>query len=210
MIVVHPNVEGGQRTEALTSHMDVLPTLVGLTGTSKDRKDEITKDIPGRDFSAILTNPSDAKVDEVRPGILFNYVGLSTIDAEFYKNLFANWEDLGGFAMTAEELAMHHPDLSKRGFVAMTFDGRYKFARYYAPNNFNTPVELDDIFAWNDVELFDLQNDPDEVDNLALNPEENEELILKMNALLNELIALEVGLNDGSFLPEAVSPHDHR
>ncbi len=41
---------------------------------------------------------------------------------------------------------------------------------------------------------------------MALNPEHNLELILKMNTLLNELMALEVGVNDGQFLPLAVRP----
>ena len=208
MIVVHPNVKGGQTTQALTSHIDVLPTLVGLTGATKEVADEITKDLPGRDFSTILANPSSAPLNAVRPGILFNYVGLSTIDANFYKNLFENWDDIGDFAMNPDELAKNHPDLSKRGFVAMTFDGRYKFARYYAPSSFNTPWKLKDIQDWNDLELFDLQNDPDEQYNLALNPEDNQELILKMNTLLNELMALEVGENDGQFLPLAVRPKD--
>ena len=208
MIVVHPNVKGGQTTQALTSHIDVLPTLVGLTGATKEVADKITKDLPGRDFSTILANPSSAPLNAVRPGVLFNYVGLSTIDANFYKNLFENWDDIGDFAMNPDELAKNHPDLSKRGFVAMTFDGRYKFARYYAPSSFNTPWKLKDIQDWNDLELFDLQNDPDEQYNLALNPEDNQELILKMNTLLNELMALEVGENDGQFLPLAVRPKD--
>jgi arylsulfatase len=108
--------------------------------------------------------------------------------------------------MTPKELAAHPPNLSKRGFVAMTFDGRYKFARYYAPDHFNTPWTLKDILDWNDLELYDLQNDPEETNNLALYPERNKELILRMNKLLNELIALEVGENDGSFLPESVRP----
>jgi len=208
MIIVHPNIKGGQTTQALTSHIDVLPTLVGLSGASKEVANEITKNLPGRDFSPILKSPSNAPFNAVRPGILFNYVGLSTIDANFYKNLFANWNDLNNFAMNPDEFTEHNPDLTKRGFVAMTFDGRYKFARYYAPSHFNTPLNLKDIKDWNDLELFDLKNDPDEQYNLALNPEHNQDLILKMNALLNELMALEVGKNDGQFLPMTVRPKD--
>ncbi len=88
----------------------------------------------------------------------------------------------------------------------MTFDGRYKFGRYYAPSHFNTPQTLEELLAWNDLELFDLKNDPEERNNLALDPKKNEELILRMNALLNELMAREVGVNDGQFLPPAVRP----
>ena len=67
MIVIHPNVKGGQTTQALTSHIDVLPTLVGLTGAPKEVADEITKDLPGRDFSTILADPSSAPLNAVRP-----------------------------------------------------------------------------------------------------------------------------------------------
>jgi hypothetical protein len=50
------------------------------------------------------------------------------------------------------------------------------------------------------VQLFDLHNDPHEVRNLALDREKNRQLILRMNQLLNDLIAAEVGVNDGAFL----------
>ncbi|HMF29275.1 MAG TPA: hypothetical protein VKE42_10915, partial [Candidatus Cybelea sp.] len=52
----------------------------------------------------------------------------------------------------------------------------------------------------NDVQLFDLQSDPQEMRNLALEPEKNRDMILRMNDLLNDLIASEVGANDGQFL----------
>ena len=74
--------------------------------------------------------------------------------------------------------------LDKRGFVSFVFDGRYKLARYYAPTAFNTPKTLQEILGNNDVQLFDLQNDPDEITNLALDREKNRETILRMNALL--------------------------
>ena len=206
-IVVHPDVRGGQTTRALTSHIDVLPTLVGLTGAPRDAVADITRGLPGRDFSTVLANPSRASLDAVRPGILFNYVGLSTVDARFFTSLFEiGFGKDGAFAMTPAGLAGNHPDLSKRGFVSMTFDGRYKFARYYAPNQFNTPQTLEEILARNDLELFDLQVDPEEKNNLALDPRRHEQLILRMNALLNELMAREVGVNDGQFLPPAVRP----
>ena len=96
--------------------------------------------------------------------------------------------------------------LDKRGFLSFVFDGRYKFTRYYAPTAFNTPQTLEEILKNNDVQLFDLQNDPDEVHNLALAPEKNKELILRMNGLLNDLIAKEVGVNDGRFMAPFLNP----
>jgi hypothetical protein len=97
-------------------------------------------------------------------------------------------------------------DLNKRGLLSFVFDGRYKFARYYAPNAFNAPKTLEQIFKYNDVQLFDLKDDPDEVRNLALDREKSGETILRLNALLNDLMAKEVGVNHGKFLPEVVRP----
>ncbi|MBV8289866.1 MAG: hypothetical protein JOZ35_23380, partial [Hyphomicrobiales bacterium] len=57
-----------------------------------------------------------------------------------------------------------------------------------------------------DVQLFDLSEDPDELNNLALERDKYKDTILRMNALLNELMAKEVGKNDGAFLPVAVRP----
>ena len=94
--------------------------------------------------------------------------------------------------------------MSRRGFISFVFDGRFKFARYYAPDNFNTPETMDTLLAHNEIELFDLQKDPDEVDNLGVDPQTHHDLIMQMNTLMNAMIAREVGVNDGSFLPKVL------
>jgi len=63
------------------------------------------------------------------------------------------------------------------------------------------PSTLEGIFELNDVELFDLQADPDEMQNLATEPKKHGDLLLAMNAKMNQLIDAEVGVDDGSFLP---------
>jgi len=106
---------------------------------------------------------------------------------------------------------MHKPSppilkakLDNRGLLYVAFDGRYKIGRYYAPTAVNTPKTLDDILKNNDVQVFNLQNDPGEIHNLALEPEKNRETILRMNELLNTLIAKEIGANDGRYLTETI------
>ena len=53
----------------------------------------------------------------------------------------------------------------------------------------------------NDLEVYDLHNDPDELNNLSLDLKKNGDLILALNQKANALIALEVGADDGKFLP---------
>jgi len=202
LIIVHPNYSRGQSSAVLTSHLDLMPTLPGLAGLPEAQRREAVKDLPGRDFSSVLANAETATPQAVRPGVLFNYVAPLTIDSDYC--LSGMTQLLQGKA--APPLAQLQPKLDKRGFLSFAFDGRYKFARYYAPANFNTPETLEQILRNNDLQLFDLMNDPLEVHNLAVDPETNKDVILRMNALLNELMAKEVGKNDGSFLPAAIRP----
>ena len=202
MVIVHPDHEGGRTCKALTSHIDLIPTLVGLTNSSEEVFKNATEGLPGHNFAHLLNSPEKAPLDAIRPGVLFNYVGLQTIDANYLtyetkKIMEGRWPP---------PLDKKHPDLNKRGFLSFVYDGRYKYARYYAPSQFNTPKTLEEILNYNDIELFDLKNDPEEVNNLAVDTEANKELILRMNSMLNELMSREVGKNDWQFLPKAVRP----
>ena len=194
LIIAHPAGKAGGSTDALTSHLDLLPTFFGLTGLPETSRPATVKALPGRDFSAVLAEPEKAGVQAIRPGVLFNYMGVSTVDANYLR------EALAAPYVNKPRPPLSQAKLDKRGLLSFAFDGRYKFGRYYAPTAFNTPQSLEEIFKNNDVQLFDLQNDPDEVHNLALDQEKNRSTLLRMNTLLNDLIAKEVGVNDGRFL----------
>ena len=202
MIVVHPDYARGQSSAVLTSHLDLMPSLPGLARVPEAQRREAVKDLPGRDFSGTLANADIAAAQAVRPGVLFNYVAPLTINSDY---CLAGMTQLLQGKVTPP-LTELQSKLGKRGFLSFVFDGQYKFARYYAPANFNTPETLEQITGNNDLQLFDLKNDPLETRNLAVDAEKNKELILRMNALLNELMAKEVGKNDGSFLPAAIRP----
>ena len=63
------------------------------------------------------------------------------------------------------------------------------------------PRTLGQLFANNDVELFDLKSDPLEMNNLAIDRKKYGDLILTMNNKLNLLIELEVGDDLCQMLP---------
>jgi arylsulfatase len=194
LIIAHPAAKAGGTCSALTSHLDLLPTFVGLTGLPDTRRPDAVKALPGHDFSALLANPEQASVQAVRPAVLFNYMGVSTADGDYLRRVMTS------LFFHKPSPPIGHASMDKRGLLSFVFDGRYKFGRYYAPTAFNTPRTLDEVLKNNDVQLFDLQGDPEEIRNLALEPEKNRETILRMNKLLNDLIAKEVGVNNGEFL----------
>jgi len=201
LIVAHPAYAGGKRCKAVTTHLDIAPTLISLTNASPEKKAAIAKGLPGRDFSPVLAAPEKAGHAAVRDGQLFCFNMFATLDGSFLQKA----RDLlkqGGAARIKESGL--RPDLTKRGAVRSVFDGRYQFARYFSPKQHNRPDSIEALFKLNDVELFDLQADPHELRNLALDPKKHADLLLAMNAKLNGLIDTEVGEDAGQMLPGGV------
>jgi len=206
LIVVHPSHQGGKRCKAVTSHLDLAPTLINLTSASAEKKSAITKSLPGRDFSALLAATGSNSCDAIRDGMLFCYNMFAYLDGDFMDKVVAMMGQHDGKAkvIAAAKSGNFRPDMSKRGAIRSVFDGRYQFTRYYSPKSHNKPGSIEEIFRLNDVELFDLDTDPLEVNNLASDRKKNGDLLEAMNAKLNKLLEAEVGEDIGQMLPGGV------
>src|SRR5215470_7293465 len=62
LIIAHPAGKAGAACSALTSHLDLLPTFVGLTGLPEAQRPAALKKLAGRDFAGLLADPEKAKV----------------------------------------------------------------------------------------------------------------------------------------------------
>ncbi len=202
LYVVHPDVAGGQQCKSLSSHIDFVPTMLSMAGVAPDRAaDSAGRPLPGKDLSGLLAGPGNQAIDAARPATLFTYSGLASNDSAVFD--FAAKAVMAGKDPKLEARQQgFKPDLRKRGHVRSAFDGRYRFTRYFAPVDHNSPATIDELFKWNDVELYDLANDPGETDNLALARAANAEVIVTMNAKLEAIIKSEIGKDDGHELPD--------
>lgn len=201
--IVHPAYPGNKRCKAVTSHVDLATTLVSLAGGDLSS----VSHLPGKDISTLLAQPEKATFNALREGALYNYNMFAYIDQDFFTNIGQFFAQGGN----AEDLAEQgfKPNLKKRGAIRSIFDGHYKFSRYYSPLEHHIPKTVKELFASNDVELFDVIKDPLEMINLASNRSENEALINEMNNKLNILIEQEVGDDVGQMLP-SISGTDWR
>ena len=131
--------------------------------------------------------------------MLFTYSGLVTVDSEpmgMTLKALAAGKDLPTALKSGGP-----PNLKKRGTARAIFDGRYKFTRYFGPEDRNRPGTIDELYRDNDVELFDLQTDPGEMTNLAAKKGEHRDLVLAMSAKLEALIKQEMRVDDGREMP---------
>lgn len=202
LVIAHPAHPGGKQCRAVTSHLDLAPTLVAFTGVAPDRRANIVKGLPGRDFSGLLAAPERAETDAVREGALFNYNMFAYLDGDFLYEAVA-YLHKGGKPDQLKNAGIV-PDMRKRGAVRAVFDGRYVFARYFSPKQHNRPTSLEELYRLNDVELFDTKVDPLEMDNLAAGSKPKRELVAAMNEKLNRLIDAEVGEDRGQMLPGGI------
>jgi arylsulfatase len=202
LVISHPAHGGGRRCVAVTSHLDLAPTLVSLTGVTADRRASIVKGLPGKDLSGLLANPEQAGFDAIHDGVLFNYNMFAYLDGDYLLKAVAYIQE-GGDPKKLREAGMV-PDMRKRGAMRSVYDGRYVFSRYFSPRQHNRPTTLEDLYRLNDVELFDLQADPHQMTNVAMSQGRQRELVMAMNEKLNRLIDAEVGEDRGQMLPGGV------
>ncbi|MGB7904743.1 MAG: sulfatase-like hydrolase/transferase, partial [Steroidobacteraceae bacterium] len=202
LVISHPAYAGGRRCQAITSHVDIAPTLVAMTGVAADRRASIVKDLPGKDLSGLLASPDQADVRAIHDGVLFNYNMFAYLDGDYLQKAAAFIQQ-GGDPKKLKEAGMV-PDMRKRGAVRSVYDGRYVFSRYFSPRQHNRPTTLEDLYRFNDVELFDLHADPLEMTNVAMKQGSQRDLVMVMNDKLNRLIDAEVGEDRGQMLPGGI------
>ena len=210
LVIVDPKNPGGVRTNAVGSHLDLVPTTLAYAGLPESDMRQKYPFLHGHDLSGLAADPaSDGPRGSSRnpgQGSLYTYDMLMTIDMEWLmgnapKVLDSAAAEAGvefhrgteAFKSIVDEIGTPNPD--KRELFRGIFDGRHKLIRYFGLAHYNLPQSVEELLAENDVGLYDLQNDPNETNNLANpdNPDFDESLLAEISAKLNTLIEEEIG-----------------
>ena len=213
LIIFDPRHKGGTRTEAVGSHLDLVPTILAMAGLSEEEQRERYPFLKGHDLSAIVADPNSdgprGSKDKPGKGALYTYDMIATVDAQWLQRnapllldtaaAEAGLEFQRGKEFLARMDELEKPDLDKREVFRGVFDGRYKLVRYFGLAHYNLPQSVEELLGKNDVAVYDLHKDPEEMDNLAdpENPSYDEELLARINKKLNALIVDEIGDDRG-------------
>lgn len=199
LAIVHPDAPGGVQTAALGGALDLVPTLLAAAGVDDAQRAARYPQLKGVNLLPALGDSRRRTTRDAR-GHLYDYNTTLYVDPPFARTLIANAYPANPLGMLRASIDLRQPGpaLDNRGFFRGVFDGRYKFVRYFAPAQHHRPQDWDTLLRYNDLELYDTEADPDEIVNLAAEPETQRALIERLNAQTHALIDAEIGVDDGA------------
>ena len=195
LVVRHPDGKNGAISNVLFSSIDLAPTLLGLVG---ENYKNIEPRLKGYDYSSVVLGEEVQEREELLVNFSNTTQGNSRL--EKIRMLQKEAEKKG-----AAKVTFNYPDdfiqFDTRTLGRGIITKKYKYSRWFAPGDHHKPETWSILVGRNDIELYDLEKDPLELNNLAYNPESQRNLILILNDRLNRLIEHEVGIDLGAHFP---------
>ena len=143
MLIVHPAFPGPQRCRETTSHLDIVPTVVAMTGKSTTPVADTMARMKGKDLTPLLRQPVNPAFTQARGGVLFCYSQLMVHDPGFTKFLYETLHNKQiAKADHLRAIELFPIDWSLRVAIRSITDERYRFTRYFPFRAFNTPTTL--------------------------------------------------------------------
>lgn len=195
LAIRHPDGVKGVKSDALMSAIDFVPTLIGLAGGDFEDIDDRLK---GVDYSNLVMGKEVRERDE----ILVNFSNTTQGNPRLEKKrMIAKVAEANG----GPKVTFTWPDdfiqFDRRALGRGIITKKYKYSRWFAPGDHHTPTSWTQLMGRNDLELYDLEADPLECNNLAQDPEAHKDTIMALNDRLNKLIEKEVGEDLGKHFP---------
>jgi arylsulfatase len=198
------------------SHLDLVPTLLAYAGLPDVERQARYPFLKGSDLSGVVVEPDSygprGSMENPGSGALYTYDMIMSIDGEWLQRnapllIDAAAAEAGlefqrgteAFLSILDQVGT--PDLEKRELFRGIFDGRYKLIRYFGLGDYQRPGTVEELLKNNDVALYDLKTDPEEMNNLAHPASSLYDAVLleEMNSKLNALIQREIGEDKALF-----------
>lgn len=213
MTVVSPKGPSGIRSDAVGSHLDLVPTFLSWAGLNEADIQQQYPYLTGRDLRGVFEDPQQAapprgSASEPGDGALISWDGLNMLDPEWsIQGALGELTVLGdGPAKTLEDCVAvgqkyGAPDMDKRTFFRAVSDGRHKLVRWFSPTQYGVPQIMEELYATSEVALYDLVNDPGEMRNIGdpSLPGYDEEAVAHMLVKLVRLVQTELGVDPRPF-----------
>ncbi|NVJ21431.1 sulfatase-like hydrolase/transferase [Myxococcus sp. AM011] len=143
LLVRHPLHAGSCSTATLASHIAMAPTLLGLAGVPMET---VLREVPAlveRALSGVIRARDDADPRANGDGSLLHWTSFVYQDHVAALAFDEEHKHSGGatrvFSLGKSQF---RGTLTRRGQMRGVFNGRYTFARYFAPTQHNTPGDL--------------------------------------------------------------------
>ncbi len=236
MLVASPNLElvpqPGTSVQALTAHLDLVPTLMDWVGYARERYetdygDYLSKlpyplkaQLPGTSFKNLVNQPSLGATPQWqddqgngRDALLFTMDNINCIDADYAREV--------SLLKTGESVNTMGIDWSRPAMMRGFFDGTLKFCRYFSPlaysfqaeqngdyANLTQPYGTEDSIYNQELQLFVYSTEEDwhENRNLADDPSVD---IASLNSRLLELMNRELNRPKETPLPVLRQRYPH-
>lgn len=196
LIVCHPDVSGGGERDAMGSAIDLIPTILAATGLDEGQRGSRYPDLKGHDLLPAL---SGAETKRDQTGILiYNSILYGASEADVVVEGIRKLITCDNPSTEGDPPGILP---GARGLIRGIHTGRFKFARFFRTGEHHSPTDWHMLTNYNDLELYDLENDPQELVNLAADAETHQDLILDLNRRLNGLIKREIGPDTGREFP---------
>ncbi len=197
LIIRHPDISQPRIHNQIGSAVDLVPSILEMIGMDNKSIHERYPQLKGVSLAGSLLGNETARD---KSGLLFAYGVMLYSDPELTRNIIASKKPLTAINLflTNLENGSLMTNLSNRALHRGIFDGRYKFARYFAADSHHVPLSLEQLKKHNDLELYDTWHDPNEMQNLAQGEQVDWSLIASLNDQTNRLIEKEIGSDFGS------------
>lgn len=211
-----PDGPQGKRTAAVGSHLDLAPTLLEFTGLSEQEIGERYPHLKGRSLVGVIYNPDApgprGSMNAPGDGALYCSDLLQSLDLQYTQTgafgALSTMDLSPGNQFTDAEARIKAvgaeygaPDYRKRTFYRTVVDGQYKLVRWFSPLEYGNPSTLEELYETSDVALYDLVNDPGELENIGHpdHPKHDPALVERMLKKLHTLVEHEIGEDRAPF-----------